>query len=87
MNEDVHILTILKEQKLKGIRYLYSHYGDGMEMIASYLLGDKAQAREVVSDVIWDMWINHKFDRVDPPLRKFLYTEISKACKVLNQTV
>jgi len=57
-----------------------------MEMIASYLLGDRGEAKYLVGDIIMDMWINHKFDRVDPPLRKFLYTEITKACKALKET-
>jgi len=55
-------------------------------MIASYLLGDRAEAKYLVGDVIWDLWIHNKFDDIDPPLRKFLYTEITKACKALKET-
>jgi|GEM_PF-4720379 len=86
MNDDVLILDYLRKQKLLGVRYLLSRYSDSLEMIASYLLGDRAEAKYLVGDVIWDLWIHNKFDDIDPPLRKFLYTEITKACKALKET-
>ena len=87
MNEDVLILDYLRQQKLQGIRFLYSRYADSMELIASYLLGDRAKAKSIVGDVVWNLWLEKKFVDVDPPLRKFLYREIAKACnEALNHT-
>jgi hypothetical protein len=87
MNEDLLILDYLRQQKLQGIRFLYCRYADSMEMIAYYFLGDKTEAKYLVGEVVWDLWLHHGFVGVEPPLRKFLYSEIKKAChEALKQT-
>jgi len=87
MNEDLLILDYLRQQKLQGIRFLYSRYSDSLEMIAYYFLGDKTEAKYLVGEVVWGLWLHHGFVDAQPPLRKFLYTEIKKAChEALKQT-
>jgi hypothetical protein len=84
MDEDLLILTYLRQQKLQGIRYLLCRYADSLELIASYYLGDRAEAMYLVGDVVWTLWLEKKFADVDPPLRKFLYKEIHERCKALK---
>jgi len=87
MKEDALILDALRQMKLQGVRFLYGRYADSMEMIAYYFLGDKTEAKYLVGEVVWDLWLHNKFVDVEPPLRRFLISEIQKACHVaLKQT-
>jgi len=79
MNEDYEILESLKDLKLRGVRYLYSKYGEGMVIVAFHMLGDTDKAKELVYDTFWKLWRENKFTDVTPPLRPFLYKEIQRA--------
>ncbi len=82
MNDDFEILEYLKSNKLRGVKYLFTKYGDGMIIVASRMLADTDKAKDIVYNTFWKLWLEKKFSDVTPPLRPFLYKEIKKACKV-----
>jgi DNA-directed RNA polymerase specialized sigma24 family protein len=81
MNEDLQILEYLNSSKLRGIRLLFSRYGEGMVIVAYRMLGDIQKAKEVVDDTFWKLWSEQGFSDATPPLRLFLYEKIKKACE------
>ncbi len=81
MNDDLEILECLKSLKLRGIKCLYTKYGEGLSIVASRMLGNADKAKDIVYDTFWKLWFEKKFSDVAPPLRPFLYEEIKKACQ------
>ena len=80
MNEDLQILEYLNSSKLRGIRLLFSRYGEGMVVVAHRMLGDMNKAKEIVDDTFWKLWSEQGFSDATPPLRSFLYEKIKTAC-------
>jgi DNA-directed RNA polymerase specialized sigma24 family protein len=84
MNDDLEILTCLKNSKLLGVRYLCSRYGEGMTIVAFRSLRDMEKAKDLVYETFWKLWAEKKFSDVTPPLRPFLYQEVKKACNAVK---
>ena len=80
MNDDLQILEFLNDAKLRGVRFLISKYGDGMNIVAFRVIGDMEKAKKIVYDTFWRLWSERSFHNVSPPLRVFLYEEVKKAC-------
>lgn len=83
--EDLIILEYLKKQKLQGVKFLCSRYAISLEVVAFRMLGDLDQAKEIVFDTFWNLWVEQKFSDVTPPLRPFLHEEIKKACSMVER--
>ena len=82
--EDLIILDYLKKQKLQGVKFLCSRYAISLEVVAFRILGDIDQAKDIVFDTFWNLWVEQKISDVTPPLRPFLHEEIKKACNAVD---
>jgi hypothetical protein len=80
MTDEPTIIQQLRQRDAGAFRALIHDYCDDMLILAYILTNDSIRANEVVSSILYKIWIEGLPVELAPPLHKYLYAEVRKAC-------
>jgi hypothetical protein len=79
--EEKALLKKLEARDIQAFKRFYKIYSDDLLIVAFSLLEDTALAIRTVDEFFERLWIEAKFELIDPPIHRFLYTELRKHCE------
>ena len=80
-NEDL-LLEELKNKEIRAFLEFYKEYSEDLLIVAFTLLGDAPQSIQKVDELFTQLWKNNKFGTITPPIHRYLFNEITRACKL-----
>lgn len=75
------LLSRLKSRDIKAFKRLYKEYSDDLLILAYSLLENATLAINAVDELFERLWMDAKFDYIDPPIHRFLSAELRKNCE------
>lgn len=79
--EEKALLTQLKNKDIKAFKRFYNEYAEDLLIVAFCLLENVGQAIRTVDELFERLWMDAAFECIDPPIHRFLYTELKKSCQ------
>lgn len=77
--DEMDLLRRLKSKDVRAFGQFYRTYSEDLLILAFSLLEDAALAMKTVDELFEQLWIEPAlFDDVDPPIHRYLYTEVKK---------
>jgi DNA-directed RNA polymerase specialized sigma24 family protein len=74
------LLSKLKSKDIRAFKRFYKEYSDDLLILAYSLLENAALAIAAVDELFERLWIDAKFEYIDPPIHRFLTAELRKNC-------
>ena len=78
--EEKALLKALERREIRAFMKLYQDYGEDLLILAYMLLQNSRLAALTVDIFFEDLWQNGQFDKIRPPIYKYLVEEIRKMC-------
>jgi hypothetical protein len=78
------IIQQLRQRNSGAFKALIGDYSEDMLVLAYLLTDDATRANEVVSDLLYKIWIEGPPEELVPPLHVYLYAEVRKACQEID---
>jgi hypothetical protein len=75
------LLAALKSKDIKAFKRFYKEYSDDLLILAFSLLENAGLAIRAVDELFERLWVDEKFEYIDPPIHRFLYKELRKNCE------
>lgn len=76
------LLKQLENKEIKAFRRFYKEYSDDLLILAYMLLESNTLAIRAVDELFERLWVEARFEYIEPPIHKFLVSELHKACIV-----
>ena len=81
LETEQQLLNKLKSRDIQAFKQFYKEYSDDLLILAFSLLDNASLAIRTVDELFERLWVDAKFDSIDPPIHKFLYAELKKNCR------
>lgn len=81
-DKERELLKQLENKEIKAFRRFYKEYSDDLLILAYMLLESNTLAIKAVDDLFERLWLEEKFEYIEPPIHKFLVSELHKTCIV-----
>jgi hypothetical protein len=78
--EERALLKALGRRDIKAFIRLYKDYGEDILILAYSLLQDSDEAARKVDQLFERLWEEADFEKVEPPIYRYLAEEMRKAC-------
>ena len=75
------LLMKLRNKDIKAFKLFYKEYSDDLLILAYSLLENASLAIRAVDELFEHLWMDAKFEAIDPPIHLYLYTELRKKCE------
>ena len=75
------LLNKLKSRDIRAFKCFYKEYSDDLLILAYSLLENATLAIAAVDELFERLWIDAKFEYIDPPIHRFLTAELRKNLK------
>jgi hypothetical protein len=82
MIDEIELIGQLQASRVEAFKTLCYKYSEDMILLAYGMLEDSEQANRIVCDILQRLMSNG-CKNATPPLHRFLYGEIRKACELL----
>jgi hypothetical protein len=74
------LLKQLGNKEIRAFRRFYKEYSDDLLILAYMLLESNTKAIKAVDELFERLWLEAKFEYIEPPIHKFLVSELHKSC-------
>jgi hypothetical protein len=81
---ETELIQALRQRDPRSFKALIFDYSEDMLMLAYLLTNEATRANEVVSDILYKLWIEGPPVELTPPLHNYLYAEVRKACQEID---
>jgi hypothetical protein len=80
LREERELLMALADANMKALVKLYKLFGEDLLIFAYSRLQNARMAVEAVEDLFETVWLTADFLTIQPPIYKYLVTEMEKLC-------
>lgn len=79
--DDLQLIDAIGRGEDRALRVLFDRYGPLLSALGRRMLGQQADADDVLSEVLWDLWSNpDKFDPLRASLKSYLVLRMRSRC-------
>lgn len=79
-SEDRDLLMLLRHGEVSAFEEIYTKYYDALVNYADRLLNDMETARDVVQQVYYKIWENHKTLNISTSIKAYLFKSVYHGC-------
>lgn len=81
LNEEKMLLSDLEKRNIKAFMRLYRNYNEDLLIFAYSRLHDSKIAIKTVEEFFEDLWSMAKFTEIDPPIYRYLLSQLRTLCE------
>lgn len=74
------LLRQLANKEIRAFRQFYKEYSEDLLIFAYTLLDNNVMAISVVEELFERLWVESRWDRIEPPIHAYLFGELQKTC-------
>ena len=78
--EEQALLRALEKREIKAFVQFYKDYGEDILIFAYSVLQDARLASRIVDQFFEKLWAEANFETIEPPIHKYLMSEVLKIC-------
>ena len=75
------LVSLVKAGETKAYKYFFWEYCDYINLLTHSLLPNEENARQVMQEIMQEVWTKRKKSYLRTPLKPFLYQEVYRKCR------